>query len=168
MMTEIFWSKPTGILEIVTCYSNLNLTVFSSKFENPFIKSHCSAGYVFKVLNSQDSKNPDFIEAQSELLVYLSKIVDSTFLDPFTNQSFDPPGNKGVTCPAPLKNLNGQYYSLEDCDGQKNIIRLFEFIPGKIFYEVPATPDLISQAGEYIGKIDNYLKVHLGSQLHWP
>lgn len=41
--------------------------------KNPLITDNCPDGYVLKVLNTHDSKKQDFIDAQSQLMVHMSK-----------------------------------------------------------------------------------------------
>lgn len=65
-------------------------------------------------------------------------------------------GKQKVLCPTQLRNIEGKYYSLEG----ENIIRLYEFIPGKLLCDVPPSPNLFYSAGVYLGKLDETLKVY--------
>lgn len=51
--------------------------------------------------------------------------------------------------------VDGRYYHMEG----EYIIRLYEFIPGKIFYNVPPCPNLFYHAGVYLAKLGEALKV---------
>jgi Ser/Thr protein kinase RdoA (MazF antagonist) len=66
-------------------------------------------------------------------------------------------GDRKVVCPRQLPNVNGEFYSIE----HGNVIRLYEFIPGKILCDVPPSPNLFYHAGVYLGKLDETLKVKL-------
>lgn len=91
-----------------------------------------------KVHNSLDSKKVAFIDAQTQLMLFL--------------------GQQNVACPRPVMNINGKYFSLERMEHDRHTVRVLEFVPGKIFHQVPKTAHLFYQAGEFIGRIDNALK----------
>ncbi|XP_061398197.1 hydroxylysine kinase [Musca vetustissima] len=105
--------------------------------KNPLIASHCPHGYVLKILNALDSKKEDFVDAQNQLMLYLSK---------------------HLQCPRPVANVNGKLYSVENIGGVQHIVRLLEFVPGKMFHEVPITNYLLYQSGEYLAKVVKALK----------
>ncbi|XP_017855197.1 hydroxylysine kinase isoform X2 [Drosophila busckii] len=106
--------------------------------KNPLIVTHCPDGYVLKILNALDSKKQDFVDAQNQLLLYLSK--------------------EHVRCPRPIGNARGEYFSVEQIGGNAHVVRIMEFVPGKIFHEVPVTKNLLYQSGEYLAKLDRALK----------
>lgn len=61
-----------------------------------------------------------------------------------------------------MLNKRGEYYSLEKLkESGDHIVRLLEFLPGKIFYEVPPTSDLLYDVGRYVGNMDRVLKVNI-------
>ncbi|XP_075153876.1 hydroxylysine kinase [Haematobia irritans] len=127
-----------GEMKEILSYDDRNYFVKEDpNIKNPLIVSHCSHGYVLKILNSLDSKKEDFVDAQNKLMVYLSK---------------------EVVCPRPVANVNGKHYSIENINGVDHIVRLLEFIPGKIFHEVPITNYLLYNSGEYLAKIVKALK----------
>ncbi|XP_060651943.1 LOW QUALITY PROTEIN: hydroxylysine kinase [Drosophila nasuta] len=106
--------------------------------KNPLIVTHCPLGYVLKILNALDSKKEEFVDAQNQLLLYLSK--------------------QQVKCPRPIANARGKYYSVEQLNGNAHVVRLLDFIPGKMFHEVEVTKNLLFQCGEYLAKLDRALK----------
>lgn len=65
---------------------------------------------------------------------------------------------QNIHCPRPVMNINGKYFSTTLIGETKHNVRVLEFIPGKIFHEVPKTSHLFYQAGEFIARIDNALK----------
>ncbi|EDW90304.1 hydroxylysine kinase [Drosophila yakuba] len=109
-----------------------------SNVKNPLIVTHCPHGYVLKILNSLDSKKEDFVDAQNQLLLYLAK--------------------HSVKCPRPVANATGKFYSVERLNGNSNVVRLLEFIPGEIFHQVPATKHLLYRSGEYLARLNRALK----------
>lgn len=64
-------------------------------------------------------------------------------------------GNQKLTCPRQLPNIHGKHYSIED----GNVVRLYEFLPGKIFCDVTPSENLFYHAGVYLGKLSETLKV---------
>jgi hypothetical protein len=60
-----------------------------------------------------------------------------------------------VVCPRQLQTVDGKYYAFEN----ENVIRLYEFIPGKILCDVEPCANLIYQVGLFTGKLDGILKV---------
>lgn len=63
--------------------------------------------------------------------------------------------NQKIVCPRQLQDINGKYYSFDN----ENIVRLYDFIPGKILCDVPSCSNLFYQAGVFLGKMDSTLKV---------
>lgn len=41
--------------------------------KNPLITTHCPHGYVLKIMNSMDSTNLDVVDAQNEIMNFLSE-----------------------------------------------------------------------------------------------
>lgn len=60
-----------------------------------------------------------------------------------------------------MANVNAKLYSVENINGTQHIVRLLEFVPGKMFHEVPTTNYLLYQSGEYLAKMVKALKVTL-------
>lgn len=65
---------------------------------------------------------------------------------------------QGIECPKPVMNIFGKYHSIEKIEQSSHLVRLLEFIPGKIFNDVIKTKHLFYQVGEFIAKIDLALK----------
>ncbi|RXG51272.1 hypothetical protein Avbf_09962 [Armadillidium vulgare] len=72
-----------------------NFLIEVSRCENPFMEETAGKKFVLKVLNSRDSENEEIVEAQNEVMQYLSK------------------SNLGVVVPIPLKNMNGKFIAKE-------------------------------------------------------
>lgn len=100
--------------------------------------NHWNDGYILKVLNTLDTKKSGFIDAQTQLMLFLAQ--------------------QNIACPRPVMNINGKYFSVERIEQARHNVRLLEYVPGKIFHQVPKTAHLFYQAGEFIGRIDNALK----------
>lgn len=55
-------------------------------------------------------------------------------------------------------NIFGKYNSIEKIGESSHLVRLLEFIPGRIFNDVLKTKHLFYQVGEFVAKIDSALK----------
>ncbi|XP_041972324.1 hydroxylysine kinase [Aricia agestis] len=106
--------------------------------KNPLITNHSEHGYVLKILNSIDSQNPGFVEAQNEVMNFL--------------------GARGVICPKPIRNIYGHLHSLETINGKQHVVRLLEYVPGELLKDVPKADALFYQLGEFVANIDNKLQ----------
>ncbi|XP_037960289.1 hydroxylysine kinase [Teleopsis dalmanni] len=138
LVRRLYGITTSEIKEIIS-YDDRNYYIQEDRnIKNPLIISHWPHGYVLKVLNALDSKKTDFVDAQNQLMIYLSK--------------------HDVECPKPVSNVNGKYFSMEHINGSDHIVRLLEFLPGKMFHQVEITNYLLFQSGEYIAKIDRALK----------
>lgn len=47
---------------------------------------------------------------------------------------------------------------MERLNGNSNVVRLLEFIPGEIFHQAPVTKHLLYRSGEYLARLDRSLK----------
>lgn len=138
LLRRLYGITISEVKEIVA-YDDRNFFVKEdSNVKNPLIVTHCPHGYVLKILNSLDSKKEDFVDAQNQMLLYL--------------------GKHSVKCPRPVANATGKYYSVERLNGNSNVVRLLEFIPGEIFHQVLVTKHLLYRSGEYLARLDRALK----------
>lgn len=95
-------------------------------------------GYVLKIINSMDTRKETFFDAQTQMLLFLRQ--------------------QGIECSKPVMNIYGKYHTALKIGTENHLVRLFEFLPGKIFDSVPKTANLFYQAGEFVALIDNALK----------
>ncbi|XP_050100233.1 hydroxylysine kinase [Anopheles aquasalis] len=132
-----------GIIVLEMCeldsYDDRNFMIQADSYvKNPILKSINAGGYVMKIANSLDSQDESFFEAQNEIMLHLSK--------------------REIKCPVPVQNIYGKFYSLEKLAGSQHVLRLLEYIPGKVFHGVPHPDRLFYQAGQFIARIDSALK----------
>ncbi|CAF4956565.1 unnamed protein product [Pieris macdunnoughi] len=106
--------------------------------KNPLITNHSPFGYVLKIMNSMDSKNVSFVEAQNEIMNFLL--------------------TRSVTCPKPVRNVFGHLHSVENIGGKQHAVRLLEFVPGELLKDVPTSEALFYQLGEFVANLDNKLQ----------
>lgn len=91
-----------------------------------------------KIVNSLDSKKSNVFDGQTQVILFLRQ--------------------QGINCPKPVMNIFGKYNSIEKIGEATHLVRLLEFIPGKIFNDVLKTKHLFYQVGEFVAKIDSALK----------
>ncbi|XP_052865241.1 hydroxylysine kinase [Anopheles cruzii] len=132
-----------GIIVLESCelesYDDRNFMIQADSYvKNPILKSINASGYVMKIANSLDSRDESFFEAQNEIMMHLKK--------------------RDIKCPVPKQNIYGKYHSIEKLGSSEHIVRLLEYIPGKIFHGVPHPDEMFYQAGQFIARIDSALK----------
>lgn len=91
-----------------------------------------------KIVNSLDTKKTTFFDGQTQLILFLRQ--------------------QGIECPKPVMNIFGKYNSIEKIGESTHLVRLLEYIPGRIFNNVLKTKYLFYQVGEFVAKIDSALK----------
>lgn len=85
-----------------------------------------------------DTKKASFFDGQTQLILFLRQ--------------------QGIDCPKPVMNIFGKYNSIEKIGDASHLVRLLEYVPGKIFNSVLKTKHLFYQVGEFTAKIDSALK----------
>lgn len=112
--------------------------MINRNIKNPIIPDAWPHGYVLKVVNSLDTMKAKFFDGQTQLILFLRQ--------------------QGINCPKPVMNIFGKYNSIEKIGESSHLVRLLEFIPGRIFNDVLKTKHLFYQVGEFVAKIDSALK----------
>ncbi|KAJ9595928.1 hypothetical protein L9F63_012901, partial [Diploptera punctata] len=100
-------------------------------------------GYVIKVTNSLESQNTSAVDAQTKMALHL--------------------GECGINCPQPVRNVKGQFYSLEEISqdgktGNKHIVRALTFQPGKLLKQIPLNSNTLFNVGRHVALVDQFLK----------
>lgn len=92
-----------------------------------------SSDVILKITNKEDSKNLEMINAQTNLLKYLSE--------------------KGFMCPEPIKSSKGLFFPYKFQD-TLHVVRLFKFIPGLVLDKAPKVNKLYYDVGQGIGQLN--------------
>lgn len=110
--------------------------------ENPHEPRPAEAGYVLKIVNSLDSKDTGFVDAQNELLVFLSR--------------------REVRCPVPVAQLNGSLYSRELLGPagreRSHVVRLLRYLPGQLLAKVRPSEPLLREVGSFLAQLDVHMQ----------
>lgn len=154
LLVKNLFGLTTVSVKEMSSYDDRNFYIKTdSEINNPYITELCPHGYVFKILNSQDSQNEKIVVAQNQMMLFLH--------------------SRGFNVPKPERNVHGTHWILQkinistngfvenNVDEQQSveyIVRLLTFIPGKTFYQITGTAELYFETGVYTAKIDNALK----------
>jgi hydroxylysine kinase len=134
---KLYGLEPISCVEFNSYDDRNYFMVMEANTSNPNIKQVHSAGYVLKVTNSQDSKDPDFTDAQNLMILHMAE---------------------ELPVPVPVKNKDDNYKSIQDINGTRHIVRLLKYIAGKILYDIPDwTTKHFYQCGELAARLDSTL-----------
>lgn len=104
IVEKLYGLKVKHIREL-NSYDDKNYRIIcDEKSVNEYVNEVASEGYVLKITNSLDSQNCDYIAGQNEMMLYLNQ--------------------HHITCPRPICNLKGSYYSLEKLRDEDNTIHI--------------------------------------------
>lgn len=128
----------THIIEL-NGYDDKNFQIqVSTDVKNKYITEIYEPGYVLKVMNNIESKKLGFVEGCNAMMIYLAQ--------------------NGISCPTPVKNTNGDLYSIEKLKSGDHVIRLMKYLPGEVIGKVTPSSRLSYQCGYYAAKVDEALK----------
>ncbi|XP_024135123.1 hydroxylysine kinase [Oryzias melastigma] len=110
--------------------------------QNFYVAAVEGGEYVFKIMNSEDSKNPAIIEVQTYAMSFLCQ--------------------NGLPAQTALPTVSGQEISLEEMDCgfglQKYLVRLLTYLPGVTISKVPLLPNLLYETGKMAATMDTVLQ----------
>lgn len=141
LLERLYGMTATSVREL-NAYDDRNYHVLCEESHmNPHVTKPEKNGYVLKVINSLDSRKINVIEAQNELMIFLNQ--------------------RGICCPLPIKNLNGQYFSLENLKSDNNMekyaVRLLVYRPGELLHRVKITGELLNKVGDFTARFHQVL-----------
>ncbi|XP_031832464.1 hydroxylysine kinase isoform X1 [Nomia melanderi] len=142
LLDKLYKLKAIKITEL-NAYDDRNYHVICEDLhENPHMTTISKNGYVLKIVNSLDSRKCRVIDAQNEILIFLNQ--------------------RHINCPLPVKNVKGEYYSLETLtvQGYENsyAVRLLVYLPGVMLNRMSITSELLRNVGRFTSKLDTVLK----------
>ena len=142
ILEKVYGLKASKITEL-NSYDDKNYHVLcnENEYNNPYITEISNDGYVLKIINSLDSVKTNVMEAQTELMLFLNE--------------------KGINCPLPVKCISGSYFSLQNFNAdsnKKHAVRLLVYRPGKLFFAVTKTKELMMEVGKFVAILDRVLE----------
>ncbi|CAG0918253.1 unnamed protein product [Notodromas monacha] len=127
----LYGITPDNISEFVS-YDDRNFLIQRERRNN---SKEC---FVLKVLNSLLSKKPEYVQAQNALMTVALE--------------------NGITTPRLCPNLEGGVQRILTIRGEKHLVRLLTYVPGKTLFEVPYEPDILFKCGQYLARVDTALE----------
>jgi len=147
LVEQLYGLKVVSIKELNSYDDrNFHVTVDGDSISNPHITQVSSHGYVFKMLNSMDSKK-NHVSAEHEAMGLFAE--------------------NNIPCSLPVINIHGNDKELHmiektDEDGSfgmsSHIVRLLTFVPGVIVGDVPMSTELLYSVGDTLGRASNALQ----------
>lgn len=64
-----------------------------------------------------------------------------------------------MNSPKLVPTKSGQYYAIKTCNNKQHVVRLLEFIPGTLLYQIQPTETLLYQAGQFVAQLNLAMKV---------
>ncbi|XP_043281704.1 hydroxylysine kinase [Venturia canescens] len=136
LVTRLYGFKVKEISEL-NAYDDKNYhVVCEDSYENHHVAKLHEHGYVLKIINSLDSRNIGFIEAQNEMMLFLRQ--------------------REIRCTVPVKNLQGSFSAVENIPTGSNVgyvVRLLEYQPGSTLRSVPITKTLLRDVGQFVARL---------------
>lgn len=131
-------------IEPLDGYSDRNFFFTAKCSENGSEKAVAADGYVFKVMDSKDSKIDNVIEGLQAIMSHVQKMNSVMKI-----QSWNPSKNGNLYEKANLKRSDGTTST--------HALRVLTFLPGKLVKSIPCTKELLFDVGFKLGKIDQAL-----------
>ncbi|NXN92817.1 HYKK kinase, partial [Rhinopomastus cyanomelas] len=130
---KVSWIRP------LPSYDDQNFHVSVSRSESA---AEGAAEYVLKITNSEDSKKPDLIEAQTQAMMFLSA--------------------EGFPSATPYPTKDGNTMSLESAVGtgpesKKYMVRLLTYLPGIPVAKITANAQMLYEIGQLAARLDKAL-----------
>ncbi|XP_075217058.1 hydroxylysine kinase [Lycorma delicatula] len=148
LLIKKLYGIETSKITQLNAYDDKNYHVIVSRIDNQYISTPWVHGYTLKIMNSLDSKNINFVEAQNHLMLYVAK--------------------HGINTTEPENNIYGEYYSVEPLKTKEgdsvnyHVIRLLKYQPGillKNMSSLPSVlPNLFHDVGQKAGALNNIMK----------
>jgi len=138
LVSKYYGLQVTSIREL-NGYDDKNFFIQANCSSNPHISTINQDGYIFKILNKLDSKDPDLVESQNRMMTYL--------------------GSRGFRTPTPLSNLQGKLYTIYALPAQRekkdecHILRVLTYQRGKILNAFLPNEQLYYQVGIVLSKM---------------
>ncbi|XP_044306568.1 hydroxylysine kinase isoform X1 [Varanus komodoensis] len=137
LVERIFGLKVSEIKPLPS-YDDENFYVRVSKLEE---KGEVAEEFVLKIINCEDSRNPELIEVQTRIMMFLR--------------------DEGFPVAAPHFTKDGEIMFLESIDADSAprayMVRLLSFLPGQTVATLPIDPSVLYEIGQLAARLDKTL-----------
>uniref|UniRef100_A0ABM5EZ34 Hydroxylysine kinase n=1 Tax=Pogona vitticeps TaxID=103695 RepID=A0ABM5EZ34_9SAUR len=134
-LVERVFGLKVSKLKPLPSYDDQNFHVRVAESEG---KGENAEEYVLKIINCEDSRNPELIEVQTQIMMFLNK--------------------EGFPVPTPRFTKEGALMFLESVEtpsGTKAyMVRLLSYLPGQTVATVPVSPRLLYEIGQLAARLD--------------
>ncbi|XP_042328694.1 hydroxylysine kinase isoform X2 [Sceloporus undulatus] len=138
LVKRVFGIKVSEIKPLPS-YDDQNFHVRVAKSEE--IGEGTEEEYVLKIINSEDSQNPELIEVQTRIMMFLNK--------------------EGFPVATPHFTKEGEIMYLESVETasatKEYMVRLLSYLPGKTVATLPIGPPVLYEVGQLAARLDKTL-----------
>ncbi|KYO21326.1 hydroxylysine kinase [Alligator mississippiensis] len=137
-LTERVFGLKVSEIRALPSYDDQNFHVRVTRKEGT---ADCADDYVLKIINSEDSQNPELIEVQTRIMMFLNA--------------------EGFPSAVPHLTKDGNIMSLESIGTgsltKKYMVRLLTYLPGTPLAKCPTNPQILYEIGKLAARLDRVL-----------
>ncbi|XP_019359950.1 PREDICTED: hydroxylysine kinase isoform X1 [Gavialis gangeticus] len=137
-LTERVFGLKVSEIRALPSYDDQNFHVRVTRKEGI---EDCADDYVLKIINSEDSQNPELIEVQTRIMIFLNA--------------------EGFPSAVPHLTKDGNIMSLESIGTgsltKKYMVRLLTYLPGTPLAKCPTNPQILYEIGKLAARLDRVL-----------
>ncbi|EMP27746.1 Iron-responsive element-binding protein 2, partial [Chelonia mydas] len=137
-LVERVFGLKVSVIRSLPSYTDQNFHVHVSRSEGT---ADCADKYVLKITNCEDSQNPELIEVQTQIMIFLNV--------------------EGFPSATPHLTKDGNIMSLESLDTgsvtKKYMVRLLTYLPGMTVATISTNPHILYEIGKLAARLDKTL-----------
>ncbi|XP_061450828.1 hydroxylysine kinase isoform X2 [Rhineura floridana] len=137
-LVERVYGLKVSEVKLLPSYDDQNFCV---RVNGPEGKGENTEEFVLKIVNCEDSQNPELIEVQTRVMMFLN--------------------GEGFPVATPYFTKEGEIMFLESIDTgsapKAYIVRLLSYLPGKVVATIPMSPPLLYEIGQLAARLDKTL-----------
>ncbi|XP_069313006.1 hydroxylysine kinase isoform X2 [Eulemur rufifrons] len=138
-LVESIFGLQVSKIRPLPSYDDQNFHVYISRTKD---STDGPAEYVLKISNTEASKNPDLIEVQNHIIMFLKAAGFPT----------------ASVCPTKGDNITSLMSVDSGSEIRSYLVRLLTYLPGRPIAEVPISPRLLYEIGRLAAKLDKTLE----------
>ncbi|XP_043379519.1 hydroxylysine kinase isoform X4 [Chelonia mydas] len=137
-LVERVFGLKVSVIRSLPSYTDQNFHVHVSRSEGT---ADCADKYVLKITNCEDSQNPELIEVQTQIMIFLNV--------------------EGFPSATPHLTKDGNIMSLESLGTgsvtKKYMVRLLTYLPGMTVATISTNPHILYEIGKLAARLDKTL-----------